>query len=676
MDGCDSILWTRHPLRLACAMLLLSSLWACGGSGEPEEVPSTPDMSTVPEVDMGQQPSNVCRPSCAAGATCVNGACMAPPKTDMGMMPQGAAVGQACMAGSDCADGLCLSDEGIPGGYCSKICGTGLPGADDRCPSGSVCVQAGASASVCLDVCMTDTECRSGYVCEDVGMQGSVCLPACTDDLECEYDEICDMSGRCVVDAASKGRVGSSCDFDEDCAGEICLDEDSTDFPGGTCSADCTGRNDGDFCVGTDPTSGICLVFEEGDGLCLPSCTTTTECRDGYVCTVDEGDANPQGYGFCLPGCQVLACPSDRVCDISGLCLEQMSFPQQITTRTLGPFAVNDTMFESITIDVPDDALSFGVTFESDNPGEGSPAVIQLLGPTGETIYDAFNPLQSSMIYFDGSFSPTGFIYPNAPSLNLSPGTYILTFGAYAPANVTAHLHIKSGPTPGQERMPTTFWFLDNSYFDAEQARNDPDFQAAVNKMKNIYAAVGIDVAPIEYRDVDEDLAIEFAAFNSDEYSIEAVIGAAIGPAPAAGVHMLFNDQLFTGDGGALYGVSAGLPGPPALNDTAALGVFVALETHEVNGQLDAVELGATMSHELGHYLGLFHISEADGSSHDPLNDTVECVDSNGDGTISGVECGASATNMMFWTSDPDYTQDQISPAQSWVIHRNPAIFE
>lgn len=399
------------------------------------------------------------------------------------------------------------------------------------------------------------------------------------------------------------------------------------------------------------------------------------------MCSVDEGDVNDEGYGFCFPGCDTLGCLDGEVCDISGLCVEQMVFPQQLLTRTLGTFAVTDEVFEEVVFDVPDDALSISFTLESSNPVDAGASVIELLGPTGEALYDGFNPITSPMKYVDARGTPIGFIYPNAPSLNLTPGQYTLVVGAYGPDDITVHLHVKSGPSPTQERVPMTFWFMLNSYLNAELARNDPTFQAAVSKMVSIYASAGIDIAPIVYRDVPEPLASEFVAFDYVETPIEEVIGQVLGQRPASGTHMFFNDQLFDSEGSILYGISAGLPGPPAVNDTAALGVFVALDTHDVgSGQLDALELGATMSHELGHYFGLFHISEATGDSHDPLSDTAECSasrDVDGSGELSGGECGeAAATNMMFWTSDEQFTQDQISPAQRWVLHRNPAIAE
>jgi hypothetical protein len=83
-----------------------------------------------------------------------------------------------------------------------------------------------------------------------------------------------------------------------------------------------------------------------------------------------------------------------------------------------------------------------------------------------------------------------------------------------------------------------------------------------------------------------------------------------------------------------------------------------------------------TMVHEAEHYLGLFHTSERDGRSHDPLLDTSECRpsrDRDGDGIVTGEECGgAGAENVMFWESRGARTN--LSREQIWVIQRNPSI--
>ena len=93
-------------------------------------------------------------------------------------------------------------------------------------------------------------------------------------------------------------------------------------------------------------------------------------------------------------------------------------------------------------------------------------------------------------------------------------------------------------------------------------------------------------------------------------------------------------------------------------------------------GDFDAPEtLGQTIAHEGGHFLGLFHTTEAKGTSHDPLPDTPECDagrDSNWDGYVSASECqGRGAENFMFWLSSD--TARQTSQEQGRVIRRNPA---
>ena len=39
----------------------------------------------------------------------------------------------------------------------------------------------------------------------------------------------------------------------------------------------------------------------------------------------------------------------------------------------------------------------------------------------------------------------------------------------------------------------------------------------------------------------------------------------------------------------------------------------------------DFIEMGGTISHEVGHFLGLYHPSESNGSDHDPIPDTPSC---------------------------------------------------
>ena len=74
----------------------------------------------------------------------------------------------------------------------------------------------------------------------------------------------------------------------------------------------------------------------------------------------------------------------------------------------------------------------------------------------------------------------------------------------------------------------------------------------------------------------------------------------------------------------AILGVSAGIPG--TMNIASSWnGVINYLSAHATGSTLNIQVLGETVAHEMGHWLGLFHTTEAAGSSFDPLSDTAQC---------------------------------------------------
>ncbi|MCB9682404.1 MAG: hypothetical protein H6733_13135 [Alphaproteobacteria bacterium] len=132
----------------------------------------------------------------------------------------------------------------------------------------------------------------------------------------------------------------------------------------------------------------------------------------------------------------------------------------------------------------------------------------------------------------------------------------------------------------------------------------------------------------------------------------------------------------FTGSPGTL-GLAGGLPGPLGAT-TPASGVALNLGAHrDADYRLDVRLLGETLAHELGHQLGLFHTTEANGRSFDVHDDTPTCdvdlFDDDRDGTVSAEECvSRDGRNLMFWTAG-DFAQDALSPGQVDVLVRSPA---
>jgi hypothetical protein len=58
-------------------------------------------------------------------------------------------------------------------------------------------------------------------------------------------------------------------------------------------------------------------------------------------------------------------------------------------------------------------------------------------------------------------------------------------------------------------------------------------------------------------------------------------------------------------------------------------------------------EFSETIAHELGHYLGLNHPSESDGSTHDAVDDTPVCTATNASGYLSISSCRLLDTNAF-----------------------------
>lgn len=119
-------------------------------------------------------------------------------------------------------------------------------------------------------------------------------------------------------------------------------------------------------------------------------------------------------------------------------------------------------------------------------------------------------------------------------------------------------------------------------------------------------------------------------------------------------------------------GMAGGIPGSPHPG-TASNGVTVAVDPLW-DFSADAPELdqmSQVVAHEFGHQIGLWHTTESDGESFDPMPDTPECTtafDTDDDGKLDNGECAkAGADNVMFWASMSS-GQDVLSADQLWAM--------
>lgn len=135
--------------------------------------------------------------------------------------------------------------------------------------------------------------------------------------------------------------------------------------------------------------------------------------------------------------------------------------------------------------------------------------------------------------------------------------------------------------------------------------------------------------------------------------------GSALVPAATEGkaVNVFLISSLTGGGNMTILGLSAGLVGSP-LNGTESSGLVFAtfdkLATFNpscssscpIASQEPAfIDMGSTVSHEIGHFLGLNHLSEATGTQHDSLPTTPICTNITSGQTSTSVGSCLADTN-------------------------------
>lgn len=543
------------------------------------------------------------------------------------------------------------------------------------------------------------------------------------------------------------GNLGAPCASVADCRSGLSC-ETSIDFPTPTCALACDPAQP-DAC----PENHVCAALQSGS-FCMQRCIAGVPCTEDQRCTGEFESINlycaardtvPEQCAW-LPrlvaGGQVG--PSAEPTECQKPVVESALPPGQV--QRLGTHAVNDTVQFEVppgtwglnlieqAVQASEAITYFGFTLDN------AAVPLRITGPAGEVLYDDFDvsdPPETQYIYA-GAPAPVMNVVTvpaSSPSLadvaahdGLPAGTWSLVVNDYA--NECAAINeetpdagcdggstlgqydvtVVTRPKPQTGQVDLAFYLVNEGLLTSAEAVADPAVIRMVRTVAQLYGKQGICVGTVTFFDLPAWARAKYASsIDADE------------TAPCSNLFQLFtlsqpgNTLNFflvesitssMGGGFSVVGLDGTIPGPSSFGGGLHSGAAVSsadLEGAALNGcgpQRDFLGcgpdfVGYVAAHEGGHWLGLFHTTEADGELFDPLKDTPTCaceqcagaaeqdacggLPDGGITVVTGADCSSGgatcggADDLMFWLIDPG-TTGRLSDEQAAVMKSNVAV--
>ncbi|MSP90274.1 MAG: hypothetical protein EXR79_00475 [Myxococcales bacterium] len=337
--------------------------------------------------------------------------------------------------------------------------------------------------------------------------------------------------------------------------------------------------------------------------------------------------------------------------------------------------ANKDGQASLLSFQVPAGTTSVEITF--DGPAATLLTLAELSGPDGRIVVPKTWLAESKSPYRCTVACPNriaagpgsaAFLVPNTPAASAGGGAWTLrafAFSAQAPgtplavdATLTVGVHAVRRPDVATRKGRIDLNLCMSGAFGigADIALQHARIQDALSEVRTLFAGARIEIGAVRVFDTVVPSMIVQHGLGADAEIGDAL--AAIGEVPE-GVNILFVQRIFAvTEAGAVpvLGVAGGIPGPVRPGGGRRSGVVIGLELGA--GQPDV--LGRTLAHEIAHWLGLFHTTEAPPASgigaHDAIPDT-------GDDDVS---------NLMHWS--PAAGSGKLTLQQTNVLHGHPLV--
>ena len=228
--------------------------------------------------------------------------------------------------------------------------------------------------------------------------------------------------------------------------------------------------------------------------------------------------------------------------------------------------------------------------------------------------------------------------------------------------------------------------FLDlNLYFvgvegiDSVSYLEHPEFQHLLQTFWDVYAQGNVLPGDVQSFDITGEEMEKFAYLDktlTGAGELPELLALSSKNPESNALNVFFVSDIANSQDMHTLGIAGAIPGPPLFQGSGSSGVVVST-AYLFNDEGEPTKGGArvtaqAMAHECGHYLGLYHVTEKTGAHHDPLLDTPECADADGDGQATSGECSGSGNdNLMFWVASG---RSELSREQVTVIRSNPQL--
>ena len=251
-----------------------------------------------------------------------------------------------------------------------------------------------------------------------------------------------------------------------------------------------------------------------------------------------------------------------------------------------------------------------------------------------------------------GDHAGTSLLVPNDPMIKVTAGPWRATIQSTRSQEHTitvARIEQRAQGRPSAVTIPLSIHLTGAEGMRSGEANEHVRLQRAQSQLTTIFSPVGITFSPIIYVDISDDYQVIEDIELNDAQGLDLLSQGSA----EVGLNIFIIERFDSGDEilGTIGGVSAAIPGDPRARQRFA-GVVVATSFSEDDPSRDL--LGLTMAHEIGHFLGLFHTTEAAGFV-DNISDTQ----------------GEPQRNLMHHFSQQGF--DQLTEHQGMVVRAHPA---